>query len=552
MKKFDFKNKQTLLYIIYIAVGLFLLTGLIIFIIKSSSELFGRLSYNLKEVYTADHSLYFGVTRGMMNGLKPYRDVYENKPPMIFLISELSYAMLGNYHLINIFCFISILIITLLPLTLLIIKSIQYKTNPLVATLFGLGVVVISVIFAMFGDLRSGEAQVELFGASASIISIFFLALINDKSKFYSPFVILSGFFFAIAVMFKEPHGVLLVFLFLLFISNKKDFFNKVLFPAAYAIITVFFILIISNSLDTYFTIYLKNMLGNHINNYGSPWERMFDFKKIILDLKAYNENLPMLIIILMVSCTLLISTKIVMASKKSDTIFELSHLLVLFILPFAASFAIGLGGQYYNHHYVFALPYYVGLIFILINESPLDRTQLFGEIENNKINIKKSLFTTFSLCFALVSSYYSISIVSTNKEYKEDTSNVNRTQYMKDFNTYVDSVCDAINVDRYLFIGFNGWHCFGYGKHIPLGPSFAQDPNLFKDRDNYFVTSFLDNLHTTDFIVYYRNNLGVIKEEVDQYIRENFNRVTPEEVKNIPVPGNININNYKFCYRNK
>lgn len=549
-KKIDFKNKNLWLHTIYAILFVLIALAIVFFMIDCSQELFGRLSYNLKEVYTADHALYFGVSKGLLAGLKPYRDMYENKPPMIFLLGAISFGLFKNYYLLNVLCFLSILIICFVPLGFLIKKSINTKPNPLIAVLVGIIALFVSIILGMYGDLRSGEAQVELFGASTSMLCLLLLMFIKPSQKFYSPFIILVGVLFGITAMFKEPHAVLLFFLILLFV-RKDTLLNRLVYPIGYALITILIILLCSNCIDSYFTIYLKNMLGSHINNYGSPWERMFDFRAIYNDLKNYSEYLPTLLIILFVSDVVVLSYRTVFGENLEERITHVTHLLILVLSMYVSSFIIGLGGQYYNHHFAFGLPFYSTLLLVFINEFPFEKTALFSEIKDNKIQWKKAVLTFLTIVFAYFSFSYSYNTIANRDEYEPDVANIERTEFMKKFNAYVDDICDCLGEDRYLFIGFNGWHSYGYGNHLPYGPNFAQDGALFNDRNNYFCTTFLENLHKTNFIVSAYNNLGEIRNEVNEYIGEHFTIVKSATEKE-PIKPDIDLNGYLFYYRIK
>ena len=219
------KKQLTLNIFYYIACGLIGL-GLIllsVFLFKySHAELFMRLKGELREIYTVDHSLYFTVSRGMLAGEKPYSGYYENKPPLIFLLGAISWKLFHNYLMVNVFAFISLLIILLLPITLLVIKCIQNKTDPVVAVIMGVPTFFVSVLLVMYTVFDTMNAQVELFGDAASIITIFVIALFSkNEKKFYSPTVIISGFFLGVAAMFKEPHAALCACLMLLMVRNK-------------------------------------------------------------------------------------------------------------------------------------------------------------------------------------------------------------------------------------------------------------------------------------------------------------------------------------------
>src|SRR3989344_8992683 len=64
--------------------------------LKGSYEVFLRLFYEIQGPYTGDSTIYWAVGRGILNGLTPYTDLFETKPPGIFLLSAMSIALTGG------------------------------------------------------------------------------------------------------------------------------------------------------------------------------------------------------------------------------------------------------------------------------------------------------------------------------------------------------------------------------------------------------------------------------------------------------------------------
>lgn len=51
----------------------------------------------------SDVLLYFAAGRGILNGLSPYIDIFETKPPGMFLLSALSLRVTGDERLLGFF-----------------------------------------------------------------------------------------------------------------------------------------------------------------------------------------------------------------------------------------------------------------------------------------------------------------------------------------------------------------------------------------------------------------------------------------------------------------
>ena len=65
-------------------------------------------SYELHHAYNWDSPLYWTVGRGMLNGLKPYTDLFENKPLGMFLISAFSFRLTDDTIICNIIGVLSV------------------------------------------------------------------------------------------------------------------------------------------------------------------------------------------------------------------------------------------------------------------------------------------------------------------------------------------------------------------------------------------------------------------------------------------------------------
>jgi 4-amino-4-deoxy-L-arabinose transferase-like glycosyltransferase len=80
------------------------------FILRAAPEVFGRLGYELHEIANWDTGMYYTIGKGLAHGITPYSGLYENKPPMIFLLSAISYKLTSGYYLVNILSFFSFLL----------------------------------------------------------------------------------------------------------------------------------------------------------------------------------------------------------------------------------------------------------------------------------------------------------------------------------------------------------------------------------------------------------------------------------------------------------
>ena len=527
-------------------------------------ELFDRLAFELKPVANYDTFLYFTVGHGLAEGVTPYSGLYENKGPMIFLVSAISYKLFGNYRLVNVLSFLCVLAGLIVPAAFCVAAYKKHKPNyylfiPVAIFLFG-G----SALLTDFMQGHSEAVQVETFGTAFSLLAILFSYLVNldGQSKFYSPSVILCGACVGVATMFKEPFSLICAAGILLFTHTKKDVIYKVMFPILWCFLTCFVILLLSGATTSYFTVYLSNMFSSHLTKYGSPFTRMLDVQKVFSYYGSFSFALPALIIVSMVVSTV----KELLTDYSEKVALNVAMKLLCALKPFAvlyvATFAVGLGGQYYNHHYVFAEGVFFAYMlsaadFILsVNEtypSFSSVKKLLGVADNS--GEEKQTAALRMAKFAFIPALVAFSVVwcmalSVPRDYdalfnKTIAGATGVTENAK----YIDDILYAVDKDTYTYIGFNGYTPCAYTEHLPSGPCFAQDKNNFTSEDTYFSKELVRQLDETDVIVFSYLNAGVMNEYVSAYIAENFTTAAPSVVSNARIEKPETFR-YKVYYR--
>ncbi len=528
----------------------------VVLIINCVNELIFRLSYELEEIGNFDTYLYYTVGRALSEGKQPYLEMYENKPPMVFILSAISYKLFGNYYFTNVCAFLSFVTMLIVPIVFCIISWKNHKSNLVLGALTVIFTLGTSILFMFFSEEKSAEVQIESFGTASILLAILFCYLtdLNKNAKFYSVWVILNGVFMGIATMFKEPFALVGGVALLMFSHNKRDLLYKIVFPAMWAVVTCVIILLLSNCFVPYFTIYLKNMFSSHISIYGSPFERMKNIKAIFDYLYEFSKIIPLLIIIFFIFFVFKETLAHYSDNGIINTVCKFSGVIKAVLLLYAISFVVGLGGQYYNHHHVFAMPFYFALMLIFAEFLLSLRTErmTFKEIkqgflthktENKKTEselfskkVLKNFFAYFALILLIV---VQCDAFTKTEDYVYGTDWAIEMSKMTKVNAkYIDDILDATGEKTYLWMGFNGYNPYAYTKYLPSGPCFAQDENNFKDENNFFVTSFLNQLENTNIIVMKNNDfeLGVISDKVREYVFDNFNVKQPDCVINAEI----------------
>ena len=550
-KVINYVEEKPLAFVFSVIIFCFVLSTFII----AFKELHDRLSYELLEIASCDANLFYTVGKMMTKGYAPYTGYYENKPPMIFILSAASYGMTGGFHLVNIASFLCCLNLLIVPIVISIFLCRRYRLSLFPAILSTSLLFVLTLFLMFYAEHKAGSIMCELFGSSALLDSILCLVILSKEknNKFYHPCIILAGLFFGIAIMFKEPFALLGIFSFLFLVENKKDLLNKVLFPIIYGGITSLIILLASGGFVGYFTVYLPTMFSTRGNKSESMWERGLIFKRLFDNLDNFSKYLMIAVIIAIFVSSLRGLTMFVEAKPLPSFISKVLRVFLPFVSLYIASLCVGMGGQYFWHHYAFALPFYYSLFIdasLFIGEET-NKIVFYPLEKENKDNTIKQLSNPIPL-LCIITSFSLLSIILTgvvkhDYNMREETM-LNFVSKAKNDASYIDKVLDSLEEDNYLFIGFNSDdRPYCYTVHDPLGPCFVQDPDNYREYKAFFTDNFLNELHKTNVIVYFSLYTSNIREEVNKYLSDNFTNNPPSQVIDIKKPDNFK---YTLYYR--
>ena len=511
------------------------LIGLLIFalyVLVRRNDFFHRFLYELQRPFTWDTTMYYAIGKGMTQGLKPYVDMFETKPPMIFFLSAISYGLTKEYYLCNLFSFFCLLLTTLTPaLCIGVTLWKQKEKSPLVWTLCLLASLTVGLLIGGYDQLRSGEVQVELFGAFFILAYLLLARSIRiEKAQPYSPKIIFSALLLMVGVLFKEPFILIAFAGGLLLCKNAKDWLYRFVLPCAYGSVAGMLLLTVTGTLFPYLTAYLPHMLGNHISIYGSPFERMKQFDKLLADMSNYS---PLMLGIILISILTVAISILTEGTKKASSLYEkalfsATKVARVLLAPLLVSFAVGLGGQYYNHHYIFALPCYFLCVILLIERTysffltPIDVAE--GQTEEKESPFAQSFVRLGKACLGVLTVLSLIGIyLLPQPDYAHYNKILNYSVSMKEDAKYLDEVLDCLNEDTYQYFGFNGPIVYAYTQHNPLGPVFFQDPNNLTEESSFFAKNLKGQMDEANVYVVSYVRCGVLTDYVNDYILENF-----------------------------
>ncbi|MDD2392576.1 MAG: hypothetical protein PHV88_00780 [Eubacteriales bacterium] len=489
-------------------------------------QIIDRMTCELQYSFTWDNPIYWTVGRGYLNGLKPYADLFETKPPGIFLLSAFSFIVNGDVFIGNIFSFICLVIIGSVPLMSAILIYRNRKAESFEKALMYTCAGAFGACVMLYSQIRSGQMQVEALGAA--FICLYVLVVFNidtDKAKPYSPAIFLAALFVMGGVMFKEPFLLVALASVLFFTKTIKDFVYKLVLPILYGGVLGIVVMTFTGTLGPYITIYLPHMTGNHVSIHGSPFRRGFDIRRILDDLGKFSGGLQvMIIIIVLVSVIIILNRTGNDLSSRRRLVFSVIDFVKVVLIVYLVSFSVGLGGQYYNHHYVFAVPFYIAAFIFIVKE-----------IESRlKVIIGVLLIISSSVFYLL-------------PDYQYDQNVLDAYPVIKQQAEYVDGLLEHYETDRYQYLGFNGNRFYGLTEHSPLGPVFIQDPNNFKEDDTWFTRNLRQQMEEAQILIVEKLNAPVMNDELSRMITEDFTLEPWDDTYNEDVPEDFE---YTIYYR--
>ena len=500
-KSFSRKEKQQCAYFFKVVFTIIVTLGLL----KGFLALMERLAYELSSPYTADMGIYLAVGRGILNGLTPYIDLFENKPPGMFLMSALSLWMFNGPLLLHIIQAVVVIGFPALFFAWFLrenaIKDMRGFRDTKVqfifvsATLFGIAI-------ALYTALRSGEAQVESYGA---FFGFLYILVIAQSGKILSRWhVALAGVFLLLAAGYKEPFLLTALAGALLLTKGKwQSLCQRFIFPLGIAAIIGVIAMALLGYLWPYFSIYVfGEMFGHHIPESGSVLSRGFEWKKIWYDIKDFSPWFAY-------SIALMYGSYIFHRFREGRTfLFYIGQVYLILGVIYLLNLSIGMGGAYYNHHFIFGVPFYIAIFFAFMRDVQEHWKALYTRI----------IASVVVLLFALTMfEHVRMNYAHLLRIFREEP------KVAMELAGAVDDVLDHCDMDRYMFFGGNGPQPYAYTKHSPIGPLFFQYYYSLSPGRTFFRESFLKALHEANLIIIYTYELNDIHKEVTEYLNENF-----------------------------
>lgn len=240
--------------------------------------------------------IYWEMGRAILNGLIPYEDIYETKPPGIFVLSALSLKLFGRPILGNIIhttLLFSIPLLFVLQARRLTLSLSRWHQSALMALAF-LGS---STLLRYLLPAPSGWL-LDFHGAAFGIL---YLLAIADPTKLTKVRLVLATIALFVSIGLKETFILSALAGALVLLHGRREFLRGWVLPAACAAFGGFLALALTGWLHAFFSVYLPSMLGGYVQRFPLPWyQRGFAFDQVFQNLSTLSPALDLLVLSLL------------------------------------------------------------------------------------------------------------------------------------------------------------------------------------------------------------------------------------------------------------
>jgi hypothetical protein len=220
-----------------------------------------------------DGAIYTAVGRGILNGLTPYVDLFETKPPGMYLISALSLWLFDDIRLGNILQgFVEIGLVMALLLPLLRVPSWLRRQDRL---LFLAVTLVFGILLMAYTVERAGHFQSETFGTFLLTLYGALLFLTRGTKAWLR--ILGSTLCIALAIGIKEPFLFIALAICIIAVPRWRDWPRAYVLPLAAALAVGTLVMLLLGYLQPYLSIYLPEMIIGRAGYFGVPvWYYVF------------------------------------------------------------------------------------------------------------------------------------------------------------------------------------------------------------------------------------------------------------------------------------
>ncbi|MEI8229699.1 MAG: hypothetical protein WCG83_01085 [Candidatus Peregrinibacteria bacterium] len=538
-----------------------------------------------------DYQAFVVVARGILNGLKPYADLFDARPPGTFLIVTLSLALTNGEKIATILQITTLLMLPLLLAGYALMMNREHRRLDrfsLTALAFLLG-----TMLALLLEQRAGALQSEAFGSLFGCLFAL-LAVWSLDHRMPRTLLILSAIFLMFCVGIKEPFLFTMIAIALMVFPGVKQWNTYFLLPLLIAIVAGIVLLAMIGWFVPFVHIYLPAVFNMQIIDIHEPvflrgWNTLRLFRN--LTTHSFQPYFGYLLILLwamlssiperwstvgaVVSAFLWLFSALLLNAFWGIGVLLLSFLnndalpayfvdiltvlsplhvdpsLLFIMLCIIPVIAYGFILYYVQHTDALRVSLKKLVLSLLVIVLVMTAVALSGNFNHYHYAFPIPFFFALLLLFvrfasqspqrrfiiisvALLSllSIFTTVIPSSVDTYLQSNYQLNEMTNRNEAAAF-DGLLDHCSVDRYFSVGTHRF--LAYARHVPIGPMTYLGPHL------YFYDQTTDNLKMYAQVIAIPRDSPILHPE-EQWISTHFTPALPPCTKGLPLPEHVRL----------
>ncbi|PIP65562.1 hypothetical protein COU77_01445 [Candidatus Peregrinibacteria bacterium CG10_big_fil_rev_8_21_14_0_10_49_16] len=487
-----------------------------------------------------DALIFFTIGRGILNGLTPYIDLFESKPPGIYLFTVASLLLTGGdllYRMFAVGCFV------LLGCGALVayIRALPSRRGRPFSIAGGCLALTLGMLVTLYLQERAPGGQAEFFGCVFGALFVYNMATAEDRWSWLR--ILCNSLFLAGAIGTKEPFLFTVLGAAILLAKSPGHFVKYFLVPLVVGGVLGVLVLAVFGLLGPYVEVYLPVMVGSRTTLNAEEhlpfWGRGLSIRWLYGNVTRFFLPAPLLGYLLgvlfssavvcwrgrrgtLVTCAALagfvglfylmfVSEALLILSDvlhwQSPSILTQYHrfsvhglilvflftpllwflwkqkLLFRFVLLFPVlyllSFAVGSGG-YLNNHFAFAFPVYFAITVLFVQSMAQGSVHPLFVVAVGTMTVWSAFWYEPSTQHLEYLSQMQSNVASVHRDRAEQ----------------FDTLLDACGVDRYVSdAGY--WSGLGFTRHSPIGPmpTIGAGAHSYLPRDHWLFLRTAENV---------------------------------------------------------
>ncbi|MAE68549.1 MAG: hypothetical protein QF793_01130 [Candidatus Peribacteraceae bacterium] len=465
---------------------------------KGLYHLVSQAWYFFDGAYAGDAKYYWTVGKALLNGFELYGDIFDTKPPGIYLLSALSFWMFDSGTLGFIFNALMVLAYPLLFAGVAYLLAVDLpQTRKRNAVLFS---ALFGMLLSLYTAFQAQAWQVEWYGAFFA--SLYALALVSV------PHLAILTTCLVLAIGFKEPFALSLIGIALLLLPRKQDFIHRFAKPLGITAVAGVIGLLAFGYADGYFSTYLPSHFGHHLVRSVPLWMRGLFIDIWVKYLWEYSYFFSVLVGILFVEAFV--------QSRRSGR--PIVRAILIIIALYLALTAGNLRGYPVANHFVAVAPLYTALFLLMLK-------RVIAEGFTSMSRIFMGVMVVTLLTIPMSDGFARYAEILSNRE----QGSVARREVAEK----IDAILDACNVDRYFYVEEKSY--MEYMRHSPqnffvyAGPESIvyYHPLVIEKHLQSFSTAQIVIAHGDAYEIRQQNEEKTISEMTFRYLANQFT-ITP------------------------